>query len=136
MCSERPTRSGRRGFSLIEVMVVVVILGLLAGAVALKVGDYMRTAQQNRAKSDIATIVDAVETHYLTHSRYPTPDEGLDPLPLKSRNDPWGRPYLYSVPGQEGPFEVYTLGADNREGGEGADADVYSWQLGNESAED
>ncbi len=136
MCSEmriRRTpgpRRGRPGFSFIEVMVVVVIIGLLAGAVALKVTGYMDAARANRAKSDIATIVDAVEAYYLTNSRYPTNEEGLENLPLKNRLDPWGRLYEYNSPGRDEPFEVYTLGADGREGGEGSNADLYSWQLG------
>lgn len=123
------------GFSFIEVMVVVVIIGLLSGAVVMKVDGYMRTAKQNRAKSDIATIVDAVEAHYLTNSRYPSNEEGLGKLPLKNRTDPWGRAYEYNSPGREGPYEVLTLGEDGREGGEGADADVFSWQFGNETKE-
>lgn len=118
------------GFSLVEVMVVVVIIGLLAGAVAIKVGSYMDTAKVNRAKADIATIVDAVETFYLSHSRYPTNEEGLDRLPLKNKLDPWGRSYEYNSPGREEPYEVFTLGADGREGGEGGDSDIYSWSLG------
>ena len=124
MCSDM------RGFSFIEVMVVVVIIGLLAGAVALKVAGYVDTAKVNRARSDIATIVDAVEAHYLTTSQYPSNDEGLEKLPLKNRLDPWGRPYGYNCPGRSEPFEVFTFGADGREGGDGIDADLYSWQLG------
>jgi general secretion pathway protein G len=123
----------RRGFSLIEIMVVVVIIGLLAGAVALKVTGYMDTAKHNRARSDIATIVDAIETYKLTYGRYPTNEEGLEPLPLKNWTDPWGNRYEYASPGLEEPFEVFTLGADGREGGDGEDADVFSWQLGNEN---
>ncbi len=120
----------RPGFSFIEIMVVVVIIGLLAGAVAIKVTGYMDAAKGNRARSDIATIVDAVEAFYLQHSRYPGNDEGLDNLPLKNRTDPWGRPYEYNSPARDEPFEVFTFGADGREGGEGIDADIFSWQLG------
>ncbi len=119
-----------RGFSLIEIMVVVVIIGMLAGAVAIGVNGYMDTARTNRAKSDIATIVDAVEAYKLTQGRYPSSDEGLEPLPLKNTLDPWGKAYGYNNPGQNEPFEVYTLGADGRDGGEGIDKDIYSWQLG------
>ncbi len=119
-----------RGFSLIEIMVVVVIMGMLAGAVAVGVNQYMDTAKINRAKSDIATIVDAVEAYKLTKGRYPTSNEGLEPLPLKNDLDPWGRAYGYNNPGQSEPFEVFTLGADGRDGGEGIEADIYSWQLG------
>lgn len=128
--SAQRRQAARRGFSFIEVMVVVVIIGLLAGAVVLKVDGYMQTAKTNRAKSDIATIVDAIEAYHLTSSRYPTNEEGLEKLPLKNRLDPWGRPYEYNSPGREDPFEVLTLGEDGREGGDGANADLYSWQLG------
>ena len=126
----RTTRH-QRGFSLIEIMVVVVIIGMLAGAVAVGVGQYMDTAKTNRAKSDIATIVDAVEAYKLTKGRYPSSEEGLTVLPLKNDLDPWGKAYGYNTDGAEGePFEVYTLGADGRDGGEGIDSDIYSWQLG------
>lgn len=129
------TVRSRAGFSLIEVMVVVVIIGLLAGAVAIRVTGYMDTAKGNRAKSDIATIVDAIEAHYLSASRYPSNDEGLEALPLKNRRDPWGRVYEYNSPGQGEPYEVFTMGADGLPGGEGADADIYSWQLGDTGQE-
>jgi len=121
----------RKAFSLIEVMVVVVIIGLLAGAVAIKVSGYMDTAKVNRANSDIATIVDAVEAFYLTQSRYPTNDEGLTKLPLKNRLDPWGKEYEYNCPGSNGEaFEVVSYGADQRPGGEGINSDLYSSKLG------
>jgi len=124
------------GFSFIEVMVVVVIIGMLAGAVAMTVTDYMVTAKTNRAKSDIATIVDAIDAYYLLNNRYPTNDEGLEVLKLKNRKDPWGRQYEYNSPGQEGPYEVYTLGEDGRDGGEGVNADIYSWKMdGDEEGE-
>lgn len=117
------------GFSFIEVMIVVVIIGLLAGAVALKVSDYVDKAKLNRAKSDIATVVNAIESFYADQGRYPNNDEGLDVLPLKSKSDPWGRPYQYNQPGRNGPFEVLCYGADGREGGEGPDADITSDNL-------
>lgn len=112
-------------------MVVVVILGLLAGAVTLKVGGYMDTAKKNRVTSDIATIERAIENYYVTHQQYPPTDVGVDALPVKNKTDPWGNKYLYNRPASRGdaPFEVYTLGEDGREGGEGPNADVYSWQL-------
>lgn len=124
-----------RGFSLIEVMVVVVIIGMLAGAVALKVTGYMDTAKTNRAKADIATICDAIEAHYLTHNQYPGNEEGLEKLPLKNKLDPWGKPYEYNSPAKDEPYEVFSLGADGREGGDGINADVYSWQLGDAARE-
>ncbi len=120
----------RHGFSFIEVMVVVVIIGLLAGTVTLKVVSYMDTAKINRARSDIATIVGAIEVYYLKRGKYPGSDEGLENLPIKSQLDPWGNLYEYNCPGREEPFEVICFGADGREGGDGVDADIYSWQLG------
>jgi general secretion pathway protein G len=119
----------RRGFSFIEIMVVVVIMGLLAAAVTLKVADYMDTARTNRARSDLATIVDAIETFQLKNGRYPTNEEGLSKLPLKNCTDPWGNPYEYNSPAQNEPYEVVCYGADGRKDGEGANADIYSWQL-------
>jgi len=125
-----PRPSASRGFTLIEVMVVIVILGLLAGAVVLKVGGYMDTAETNRAKSDIATIVNAIDLYRMEHKRYPTNEEGLDNLPIENRTDPWGNRYEYNSPGpNDEPYEVVTYGADGRQGGEGKDADIYSWQV-------
>lgn len=120
-----------RGFSLVEIMVVVVIIGMLAGAVAVGVNKYIDTAKRNRAKSDIATIVGEVEGFYAQYSRYPSSEEGIEVLGLKGGAlDPWGKPYEYNTqPGNGEPFEVFTLGQDGREGGEGVDADLFSWQL-------
>ncbi|WP_428387995.1 type II secretion system protein GspG [Mucisphaera sp.] len=123
-------RIGPRGFSLIEVMVVIVIIGLLAGAVALQVTGYMDSAEINLARSDITTIMDAVELYRLENKRYPTNEEGLSVLPIDNRNDPWGNPYEYNSPGPSGePYEIVTYGSDGREGGESTAADIYSWQV-------
>ena len=131
-----------RGFSLVEIMVVLVIIGLLAGLVTVNVRGYLIRAKQDAARSELATIINAVETFYTEHDRYPTNDEGLRilaepsprlPEPLLDREpvDPWGRPYLYNQPGRDGPYEVLSMGADGREGGEAAsaDADLGSWNL-------
>ena len=132
----RTRRPLKRGFSLIEVMVVVVIIGMLAGAVALKVTDYMDSARVNRAKSDLATIVNGVEKYYLDHGGFPSNSQGLEKISVKNKTDPWGNPYQYNRPGQRGePFEVICFGADGREGGEGINADIYSWQLNQDNAE-
>ncbi len=117
------------GFSFVEVMIVVVIIGLLAGAVAIKVSDYVDKAKQNRTRSDIATIMNAVESFYADKGRYPGNDEGLAVLPLKNTKDPWGRPYQYNQPGRNEPYEVLCYGADGREGGEDANQDITSENL-------
>jgi general secretion pathway protein G len=137
MCSDESTtarvaharRRRAAGFSFIEIMVVVVIIGLLAGAVTLKVMDYMDTAKLNRAKSDLATIVDAVEACKLNTGKYPTNEEQLEKLPLSNRIDPWGNQYVYTCPGQKEAFDVISLGADGRDGGDGRDADISCWQI-------
>jgi len=126
-CDRYPQRSN--GFSFIEIMVVVVIIGLLAGTVAIKVGHYVDKAKKNRARSDIATIVNAVESYYADNGRYPTNDEGLSVLPIKNTKDPWARVYQYNQPGRSEPYEVICYGADGREGGDKTDADITSANL-------
>ena len=133
--------ANRRGFSLVEIMIVVVIMGLLAGAVTVGVRGYLTKAKQATVRQEIATIVKALDTFYGEYSRYPTADEGLDiltkpndkfPDPLLSRSpvDPWGKPYQYNIPGSEGHrYEVICYGEDGREGGEGVDADISSKDL-------
>ena len=119
----------RRAFSLIEIMVVIVILGLLASAVVLTVDGYLDKAKINRVKSDISTIVSAVELYKLDNGKLPRSDEGLDKLPLKTRVDPWGRRYQYRCPGSTEPYEIFTYGADGVEGGTGINADLSSTDL-------
>jgi len=138
-CSRR-RRLIRRAFSLVEIMIVIVIIGLLAGVVTINVRSYLTKARQSTARVEIATIVQALNTFYATCGRYPTNEEGLDvlskptdknpePLLEGKPTDPWGRPYQYVCPGASVPFEVICLGADGREGGEGADADISSARL-------
>lgn len=128
------------GFSLIEIMVVLVIIGLLAGLITVNVRGYLIRARQNAAKSEIATIDDALQTFYSIYNRYPTNQEGLKILTEKTKRiaqpllkqppiDPWGRPYQYDNPGRHGAFDVFTLGADGREGGTGANEDIGNWML-------
>ncbi|MCA9303545.1 MAG: type II secretion system protein GspG, partial [Phycisphaerales bacterium] len=116
-------------FTLIEVMVVVVIIGLLAGAVALKVSDHVDKARVARAKSDISTIMTAVESFYLDNSRYPSNDEGLGVLAIQTTLDPWKRPYQFNAPGREGPYEIICYGADGLSGGDGINRDIVSSEL-------
>jgi general secretion pathway protein G len=110
----------QRGFSFIEIMIVVVIIGLLAGAVTLSTRHIMDKAKQNRAKADLSTFKSALASYYADTGHYPTNDEGLTILAPKYvekvHNDPWGRAYQYNNPGRTGPFEVICLGSDGKEG--------------------
>jgi general secretion pathway protein G len=134
----------RNGFTLVELMVVIVIIGLLATIVAINVIPSGDTARAQKAKADIATIEQALEMYRLQFATYPTTAQGLNALlraPAgidasryqrggyikKLPDDPWNRPYLYAAPGRHGDVDVWTLGADGKEGGEGVDADIGSW---------
>ncbi len=139
-------RKGEAGFTLVELMVVIVIIGLLSAIVVINVlplGDKGRIA---KAKADFASIQGALDLYKLQNGAYPTTTQGLEALVaapaggdaskyqaggyLKGKlpTDPWNHPYLYASPGQHGEADVWTLGADNREGGEGANADIGSWE--------
>ena len=140
-------RFGSRGFTLIEIMVVVVIIGLLAAIVAPNVIKQLDKAETTRAQTDIKQLEDALKLFRLDHYRYPTEDEGLDILtgvaPPASDiaagklseimprlpKDPWQRDYFYRYPGQHGEFDIYTLGADGKEGGDDINADIGNWNL-------
>lgn len=123
-------RSGEEGFSLVELMVVIVIIGLLATIVIINVMPAADRAANTKARADIATLEQAVEMYRLDHLAYPPTGEGLQALLAgqyirRLPNDPWGNPYRYSVPGTDGrPFRIASWGADGREGGSGDDADI------------
>jgi general secretion pathway protein G len=123
-------RSNRRtGFSLIEVMIVVVIIGLMAGVITYATASYVNKAKRNKAKADISQLVTAVESYYLDQQAYPDNQKGLKALaPAFIKvlpNDPWGRPYQYVSPAEgKRPYRISSLGADGRPGGSGADADI------------
>ncbi|NJC33282.1 general secretion pathway protein G [Sphingomonas jejuensis] len=138
---------GEEGFTLVELMVVIVIIGLLATIVVVNVLPSLDRANDTRVRSDIQTLESALEMYRLDNLTYPSTTEGLQALttppptlsqPARYRpggyvrrleEDPWGRPYLYSQPGRNGrPFDVFTLGADGAEGGEGENADIGTWQ--------
>lgn len=141
-CSVGDHVSARRrsGFSLLEIMVVLVIMGLIAGLVTVNVRSRMVVAKQNAAKAEIATLADALDTYYTVVGRYPSNDEGLaaltspneqlsEPLIESVPKDPWNNAYEYLSPGREHVYDVLSLGADGAEGGDGADADIINWQL-------
>ena len=146
LCNRMRKESVRRlGFSLVELMVVMVILGMLAGLVAVRTRSYLIQSKQNVAKFEIAEFVKAVDSFYATNSRYPTTDEGLEiltepsssnpePILKKIPLDPWKNPYEYVSPGSNEPFEIVSLGADGREGGEGENRDFSSESLAEDDA--
>ena len=137
-----PRRSPEQGFTLIEIMVVVIILGILAAIVAPNVIGRVGDAQLQAARSDIRGIESALKLYRLDNFNYPTSEQGLEALVSQPsdpniRNwkqylnrlptDPWGNPYLYLNPGNNGEIDIYTLGRDGRPGGEGEDADIGNW---------
>ena len=136
-----------RGFTLIEVMIVVVILGILAAVVVPKILDRPDQAKVTAAKADIAVIQQALKLYRLDNGFYPSTDQGLqalvqrpttNPQPMNWKSggylermplDPWKRPYQYLNPGVKGEIDLFSLGADGQPGGEGSATDIGSWQL-------
>ena len=136
-----------RGFTLIEVMVVIVILGVLAALIVPRVMGRPDEARIIAAKQDIASIAQALKLYRLDNMRYPSTEQGLQALVKKPATppvppnwkgngyverlpkDPWGHPYQYLQPGLRGEIDVMSLGADGAPGGEGNDADIGSWEL-------
>ncbi|ENQ0014299.1 TPA: type II secretion system major pseudopilin GspG [Escherichia coli] len=141
------TQKPRAGFTLLEVMVVIVILGVLASLVVPNLLGNKEKADRQKAISDIVALENALDMYRLDNGRYPTTEQGLEALIQQpanmadSRNyrtggyikrlpkDPWGNDYQYLSPGEKGLFDVYTLGADGQENGEGAGADIGNWNL-------
>ena len=136
----RKLRYTRLGFTLIELLVVLVILGLLAGLVGPKVVNYLSRGKSDTAKLQVEQLAAALDLFLLDVGRYPTEDEGIAALvngkdsignwrgPYLRKNevpkDPWGNEFHYSFPGQYGDYDLFSLGSDNAEGGEGESADV------------
>ena len=142
-----PVRGRLSGFTLLEVMVVIVIIGILAALVVPKIISRPDEARVIAAKQDIASLMQALKLYRLDNQRYPTTEQGLQALvakpvsPPAPRNwksggyleklpkDPWGTPYQYLNPGTHGEIDVFSLGADAAPGGDGNDADIGSWDL-------
>jgi len=138
------SRQNQRGFTLIELMVVLAIIGVLAALVVPNVLNRADDARVTAAKTDVGNLMQALKLYRLDNQRYPAPEQGLQalvvqpttgPAPLnwkpyidKLPNDPWGRPYQYMNPGVKGEIDVLSLGADGQPGGEGKNADIGSWQ--------
>ena len=128
-----PRSSREDGFTLVELMVVLVILGLLATIVIVNVLPALEKGNVSKAKTDITLFDQGLEMYRLNNGAYPGGGEGLQALVAKGvikklPKDPWGRDYVYALPGQHGPFDVYSLGADGAQGGEGENADIGNWQ--------
>ena len=141
------TSRRQQGFSLLEIMVVVVIIGILVATIAPNLLGETERALLTRVKVDITALEEALERYKMDNFNYPTTDQGLEALvskpaiPPEPKNykpggyirrlqqDPWGNDYLYVSPGQNGPYDIFTLGADNKVGGEGENRDIGNWNL-------
>lgn len=137
----------QQGFTLIEMMVVIVIMGVLASLIVPKIMGRPDEARIIAAKQDIASVMQALKLYKLDNQRYPTTEQGLQALITKPTStpvpnnwkssgyleklpvDPWGNTYLYLFPGVHGELEVFSFGADGAAGGEGNDADIGSWAI-------
>ncbi len=145
LSDDRWPRARDRGFTLIEIMVVIVILGVLAAIAVPRIMSKPDEARAKAAQTEVAQILQALDLYRLDNYRYPTTEQGLlalaerptvDPVPSNWKSylkqspvDPWGKPYQYLNPGVRGEIDVFSLGADGKPGGEGVAADIGNWSL-------
>ena len=143
-CTSKRSQKRQSGFTLIELMVVLVIIGVLAALIVPNVLDRADDARVSAARTDVNNLMQALRLYKLDNQRYPSSDQGLTalvnrpssgpatinwkPYLDKLPNDPWGNPYQYVSPGVKGEVDVMSLGADGQIGGEGKNADIGSWQ--------
>jgi len=144
MNQDLTARRASRGFTLLELMVVIVIIGVLAALIAPRVLENVDKAKITAAQADISSLMNALKMYKLDNGRYPSSDQGLQALTVKPTtgtipgnwrvyldklpDDPWHHPYQYANPGVHGEIDVFSFGADGQAGGEGNDADIGSWQ--------
>ena len=146
----QPSRASQRGFTLIEIMVVVIIIGLLAAVIVPQVINKVDEARISKAKADIQSLETALTMYRLDNSKYPTTDQGLQALVVQPTDpsirhwriggylqrvskDPWGNDYGYTFPGTHGrEYDLFTLGADGQPGGDGVNADIGNWNIGDQ----
>lgn len=136
-------RRGEDGYTLIEILVVITIIGLVVGLIGPRVLNYLGESKVKTAKIQIQGFSSALDLYYLDTGRYPTGSEGLSALVQRSSgavswngpylkggnvpNDPWGKPYIYRSPGEHGNYDIISYGADGQEGGTGTASDVTNW---------
>jgi len=140
----RPARWGEDGFTLVEMLVVITIIGLIMALVGPRVLNYLSESKVKTAKIQIQSFSSALDLYYLDAGRYPSTAEGLTALVQPSGGvsawngpylkggtvpaDPWGKPYAYRSPGEHGPYDIVSFGSDGQEGGTGTAADIASWE--------
>jgi general secretion pathway protein G len=141
--SRRTRRRSERGYTLVEILVVITIIGLLMALVGPRVLNYLTESKVKTARIQILSFASALDLFYLDAGRYPTSAEGLAVLVRPTTgitawngpylkggtvpNDPWGKPYQYRSPGEHGAYDVVSLGSDGQDGGTGTAADITSW---------
>jgi general secretion pathway protein G len=139
----RAKRRGERGFTLVEILVVITIIGLIMGLVGPRVLNYLTESKVKAAKIQIESFGSALDLFFLDTGRYPNSSEGLTALVQRPGSipawngpylkggavptDPWGNPYIYRAPGQRGAYDLSSNGADGQEGGTGTAADITNW---------
>jgi general secretion pathway protein G len=139
--SPRRRRRAQAGFTLVEILVVITIIGLIMALIGPRVLNYLSESKAKAAKIQIESFASALDLYYLDLGRYPTTNEGLAALTQRNNapgwngpylrggvvpNDPWGHGYIYRSPGQRAPYDIVSLGSDGQEGGSGAAADIAS----------